>query len=195
MAALRNKAIHSSKRQSHRGPDWSGIFEGSRHDNLMIHERLAIVVRHPFFTKIPLTFFFFFSFLDLTFAPPHDQLHNLFFFRAELLYSRVPSDTLQGILFPFPPSDFSFRRTSFHENISQFILSVNTQDVQGGEQPLFSQDKKIVLGVNGEIYNHKKLEEEIKECEVPSHQTLYIHIVVPRQNCSSVHSFPCYPAK
>jgi asparagine synthase (glutamine-hydrolysing) len=46
-------------------------------------------------------------------------------------------------------------------------------DVDGGGQPMLSEDKKLILGVNGEIYNHKELEtrQEYKystnsDCEV-----------------------------
>ena len=30
-------------------------------------------------------------------------------------------------------------------------------DPQSGQQPLFSPDKKMVLAVNGEIYNHREI--------------------------------------
>jgi asparagine synthase (glutamine-hydrolysing) len=35
-------------------------------------------------------------------------------------------------------------------------------DPQSGGQPLFSKDKKLVLAVNGEIYNHQELREQLK---------------------------------
>ncbi|MGB3948349.1 MAG: asparagine synthase (glutamine-hydrolyzing), partial [Bacteroidia bacterium] len=35
-------------------------------------------------------------------------------------------------------------------------------DPQSGGQPLFSKDKKLVLAVNGEIYNHMELREQLK---------------------------------
>jgi asparagine synthase (glutamine-hydrolysing) len=35
-------------------------------------------------------------------------------------------------------------------------------DPQSGGQPLFSKDKKLVLAVNGEIYNHLELREQLK---------------------------------
>ncbi|MBF8455622.1 asparagine synthase B [Kaistella sp. G5-32] len=38
-------------------------------------------------------------------------------------------------------------------------------DPTSGKQPLFSKDKKIVLAVNGEIYNHKELRKEFPEYE------------------------------
>lgn len=71
---LRGLALEASRRQRHRGPDWSGIYV---HDRAIIaHERLAIV------------------------------------------------------------------------------------DVESGAQPLISPDGKQVLGVNGEIYNHRELRGE-----------------------------------
>lgn len=36
-------------------------------------------------------------------------------------------------------------------------------DPTSGKQPLFSKDKKIVLAVNGEIYNHRELREEFPD--------------------------------
>lgn len=36
-------------------------------------------------------------------------------------------------------------------------------DPQSGGQPLFSKDKKLVLAVNGEIYNHQELREQLKD--------------------------------
>ena len=34
-------------------------------------------------------------------------------------------------------------------------------DIENGSQPLYSKDGKLVLSVNGEIYNHKDLESEL----------------------------------
>jgi asparagine synthase (glutamine-hydrolysing) len=41
LAAFRPRAIALSKKQRHRGPDWSGCYMGK--DTVMVHERLAIV--------------------------------------------------------------------------------------------------------------------------------------------------------
>lgn len=74
---LRGLALEASRRQRHRGPDWSGIYV---HDRAIIaHERLAIV------------------------------------------------------------------------------------DIESGAQPLLSPDEKQVLGVNGEIYNHRQLRAECSD--------------------------------
>ncbi|MEE9562986.1 MAG: asparagine synthase B, partial [Thermoanaerobaculia bacterium] len=70
---LRQLALKLSKRQRHRGPDWSGVFSSDQ--VILAHERLAIV------------------------------------------------------------------------------------DVEHGAQPLFSLDRSLVLAVNGEIYNHRPLEQ------------------------------------
>jgi asparagine synthetase B (glutamine-hydrolysing) len=40
-AADRSRFIALSKRQRHRGPDWSGCYVGQR--TVLVHERLAIV--------------------------------------------------------------------------------------------------------------------------------------------------------
>jgi asparagine synthase (glutamine-hydrolysing) len=73
---LRPQALDMSRRQRHRGPDWSGIFMCDR--SILVHERLSIV------------------------------------------------------------------------------------DPASGKQPLFSDDKKIVLAVNGEIYNHRDLKKTLQ---------------------------------
>jgi asparagine synthase (glutamine-hydrolysing) len=74
---LRSRALELSRRQRHRGPDWSGIYSGKR--AILAHERLAIV----------------------------DLVH--------------------------------------------------------GAQPLYSPDRKHILAVNGEIYNHRELERALVE--------------------------------
>ena len=74
---LRELALRLSKRQRHRGPDWSGIYSGER--AILVHERLAIV------------------------------------------------------------------------------------GVDTGAQPLYNPARTHVLAVNGEIYNHQRLERELKE--------------------------------
>ncbi|MEM8934322.1 MAG: asparagine synthase B, partial [Acidobacteriota bacterium] len=87
-ATLRPLALDLSRRQRHRGPDWSGIYADDR--ALLAHERLSIV------------------------------------------------------------------------------------DINGGAQPLRSADGRLILAVNGEIYNHRELRERFaaypfqtgSDCEV-----------------------------
>ena len=76
-ARLREVALALSKRQRHRGPDWSGIYASDR--AILAHERLAIV------------------------------------------------------------------------------------DIEHGAQPLYGPDRRTVLAVNGEIYNHQHLERTLAE--------------------------------
>jgi len=76
-SSLRQQALKMSKRIRHRGPDWSGIYQGG--SAILAHERLSIV------------------------------------------------------------------------------------DPASGGQPLVSPDKKHILCVNGEIYNHRELREELKD--------------------------------
>jgi asparagine synthase (glutamine-hydrolysing) len=76
---LRGIALEASRRQRHRGPDWSGIYVHDR--AIIVHERLAIV------------------------------------------------------------------------------------DIESGAQPLISPDGQQVLGVNGEIYNHRELRAECPDYE------------------------------
>ena len=73
---LRGRALEMSKRIRHRGPDWSGIYQGRT--AILAHERLSIV------------------------------------------------------------------------------------DPASGGQPLKSKDGKLILTVNGEIYNHREIREEMK---------------------------------
>ena len=75
---LRRLALDLSRRQRHRGPDWSGIFANDQ--AILAHERLAIV------------------------------------------------------------------------------------DVDNGAQPLQSADGRLVLAVNGEIYNHRELRDQLQAC-------------------------------
>lgn len=75
-AELRTKALRMGRTIRHRGPDWSGIYQGK--SAIMVHERLSIV------------------------------------------------------------------------------------DPQSGGQPLYSDNKKQVLAVNGEIYNHKDIRQQYK---------------------------------
>ena len=35
-------------------------------------------------------------------------------------------------------------------------------DPESGGQPLYSKDKKLILGVNGEIYNHRELRKQFE---------------------------------
>lgn len=74
---LRTKVLTMSRKQRHRGPDWSGIYCGKT--AILAHERLSIV------------------------------------------------------------------------------------DPQSGGQPLFSPDGKLILAVNGEIYNHREIREKYKD--------------------------------
>ena len=37
-------------------------------------------------------------------------------------------------------------------------------DLAGGDQPLFNEDKTLVINFNGEIYNYKELKEELIKC-------------------------------
>ncbi len=49
------------------------------------------------------------------------------------------------------------------ENAIMVHERLSIVDPTSGKQPLYSADKKIVLAVNGEIYNHKELRKNLKE--------------------------------
>ncbi len=39
-------------------------------------------------------------------------------------------------------------------------------DPTSGKQPLFTKDGKVVLAVNGEIYNHQELRKELRDYDI-----------------------------
>lgn len=80
---LRGQVLRMAKKIRHRGPDWSGVYCGSK--SILAHERLSIV------------------------------------------------------------------------------------GVDSGKQPLYSKDKKLVLAVNGEIYNHKEIRNRYSDYEFLTH--------------------------
>ena len=80
---LRGQVLRMAKKIRHRGPDWSGVYCGSK--SVLAHERLSIV------------------------------------------------------------------------------------GVDSGKQPLYSKDKKLVLAVNGEIYNHKEIRNRYSDYEFLTH--------------------------
>ncbi len=95
---LRGIALEASRRQRHRGPDWSGIYVHDR--AIIVHERLAIV------------------------------------------------------------------------------------DIDSGAQPLISPDGKQVLGVNGEIYNHRALRSECPDYEFLTGSDCEVILALYRQHGS-----------
>ena len=49
------------------------------------------------------------------------------------------------------------------KNVALAHERLSIVDPESGEQPLYNDDKSVVLGVNGEIYNHKLYREEFKD--------------------------------
>ena len=47
--------------------------------------------------------------------------------------------------------------------ISMGFRRLSIIDLEGGDQPIYNEDKSLVLMFNGEIYNHKELREELKK--------------------------------
>lgn len=73
-------------------------------------------------------------------------------------------------------------------------------DVESGSQPLYSKDKKLVLAVNGEIYNHQEIRENYghkypfltkSDCEVilPLYREKGIHFL---EEISGIFAFALY---
>lgn len=54
-------------------------------------------------------------------------------------------------------------------------------DPQSGGQPLYSADKKLVLAVNGEIYNHLELRKELSEYEFQTHSDCEVILALYRK--------------
>lgn len=54
-------------------------------------------------------------------------------------------------------------------------------DPQSGGQPLFSKDKKLVLAVNGEIYNHKDIRNELSDYEFLTHSDCEVILALYRK--------------
>jgi asparagine synthase (glutamine-hydrolysing) len=54
-------------------------------------------------------------------------------------------------------------------------------DPQSGGQPLYSKDKKLVLAVNGEIYNHQELRAGLKDYEFLTHSDCEVILALYRK--------------
>jgi asparagine synthase (glutamine-hydrolysing) len=54
-------------------------------------------------------------------------------------------------------------------------------DPQSGGQPLYSKDRNLVLAVNGEIYNHRELREEVPDYEFLTHSDCEVILALYRK--------------
>jgi asparagine synthase (glutamine-hydrolysing) len=54
-------------------------------------------------------------------------------------------------------------------------------DPQSGGQPLYSKDRKLVLAVNGEIYNHQELRKELTDYEFLTHSDCEVILALYRK--------------
>lgn len=57
--------------------------------------------------------------------------------------------------------------------------------LESGAQPLISDDGKIILAVNGEIYNHKKLRFEVSPYQFKTHSDC--EVIIPLVRCIFLH--------
>ena len=58
-----------------------------------------------------------------------------------------------------PDSDGFFQ----DDYISMGFRRLSIIDLEAGHQPIYNEDKTLVLTFNGEIYNYKELREELKQ--------------------------------
>jgi asparagine synthase (glutamine-hydrolysing) len=58
-------------------------------------------------------------------------------------------------------------------------------DPQSGGQPLYTKDKKLVLAVNGEIYNHQELRKDLPDFEFLTHSDCEIILALYRKKGTS----------
>lgn len=54
-------------------------------------------------------------------------------------------------------------------------------DPQSGQQPLFSEDRQLILAVNGEIYNHRQLREECDDYAFLTHSDCEVILALYRK--------------
>lgn len=113
---LRGQVLRMAKKIRHRGPDWSGVYCGSK--SILAHERLSIV------------------------------------------------------------------------------------GVDSGKQPLYSKDKKLVLAVNGEIYNHKEIRNRYSDYEFLTHSDCEVILALYKdkgadlfEDLNGIFAFALYDAE
>ncbi|MCX6305266.1 MAG: asparagine synthase B [Bacteroidetes bacterium] len=58
-------------------------------------------------------------------------------------------------------------------------------DPQSGGQPLYSKDKQLILAVNGEIYNHRELREDLQDYEFLTHSDCEVILALYRKKGAS----------
>jgi asparagine synthase (glutamine-hydrolysing) len=68
-------------------------------------------------------------------------------------------ETMGNILFHRGPDGEGYYNSS---EISMGMRRLSILDIEGGNQPFFSQDGRVVVLCNGEIYNHKELRRELE---------------------------------
>src|SRR5437867_2126739 len=54
-------------------------------------------------------------------------------------------------------------------------------DPKSGGQPLYSKDKKLILAVNGEIYNHMEIRKQVNDYEFLTHSDCEIILALYRK--------------
>jgi len=62
-----------------------------------------------------------------------------------------------------PDSDGVFKSFSEDISIAMGMRRLSIIDLESGKQPIYSEDKQIVIVFNGEIYNYKKLRQSLEE--------------------------------
>lgn len=82
-----------------------------------------------------------------------------YFFKKTQFFSHDLEDMLRVIIHRGPDSEGRFQ----DERVALGFRRLSIIDVKHGEQPLFNEDKQIVLFTNGEIYNYKDLKKKLEQ--------------------------------
>ena len=62
-----------------------------------------------------------------------------------------------------PDDQGSFTEENENYSIALGMRRLSIIDLESGSQPIFSDDKKVIIVFNGEIYNYQKLKKELEE--------------------------------
>ena len=88
-----------------------------------------------------------------------------------------------------PDEDGLFHETNENCSIGMAMRRLSIIDLSTGKQPIFSDDKQIVIVFNGEIYNFKKLRSKLEKEGVSFHTTSDTEVILKLYEKYGVDSF------